>query len=243
MKFMFILFSVLITPLMALSQAYPIAKNSAIKKYELNPGEQVAELAMDNGKKWKVGLSVPELREGEKVPLVLALHWAGEGDQFKRYTECLAYPALKNYRAIIVAPSAEGGHWIDFNNEIRVIKLVEQILKYWPVDPNKVLITGYSNGAIGTWFYCHNYAELFTAGLPISGFYDAANMEVPMYVLHGSADELFSPAKVESEMKRSRQAGSDIQFKLLDGYSHHDACRYVAEMKAAFKVIKAKHLE
>ena len=201
-------------------QYYPTTTKNSIKNYKLEKGRKTDEFLLDNDKKWAVKLSIPEIKKGEKVPLIIALHWAGKKDTYKEYANCLAFPSFEFLNGIIIAPSGDGFHWIHEKNERRVIKLIKQILKYWPIDKQKVIITGYSNGAIGSWYYSKKHAKLFAAALPVAVFYKKpSKIKVPMYILHGKKDELFNANLVETSIKKSIQKKSEITYKILPKYS------------------------
>lgn len=211
---------------------YPTMTKNSVKKYELKKGRKTYDFTMDNNKKWKIRLSIPEIKKDEKVPLIIALHWAGKKDTYKEYSDCLAFPALEFLNGIIVAPSDDGFHWIHKKNERRVIKLIKQILKYWPVDKQKVIITGYSNGAIGAWHYSKKYAKLFAAAIPVAGFYKKpSKVKVPLYILHGEKDELFNSKLVETSIKKSVKKKTKIIYKILPKYTHFTGCSYTEELK------------
>ncbi|QNM86203.1 hypothetical protein H9W90_03525 [Polaribacter pectinis] len=54
---------------------YPTTKKSSVKEYQLKKGRKTHEFILDNNKKWSVRLSIPEIKKGEKVPLIIALYW------------------------------------------------------------------------------------------------------------------------------------------------------------------------
>ena len=96
----------------------------------------------------------------------------------------------------------------------------------------KVIITGYSNGAIGTWYYSKKHSKLFTAAIPVAGFYKKpSRIKVPMYILHGENDELFNATLVEAAIKKSIEKKSIINYKILPKYSHFMGCYYMKELK------------
>jgi predicted peptidase len=63
----------------------------------------------------------------------------------------LVEPALRELRAIIVAPDCNGSDWTQSNSEQDVLELLDHVEAAYNIDPNKTLITGYSMGDIGTW--------------------------------------------------------------------------------------------
>ena len=216
----------------------PIVKPKFVKTFELKQGIHHVSLEMNNGKSWDVNISVPELESNEKVPLVIALHWAGTGNTYKEYSECLAFPGFSNYKAIIIAPSGDVSHWITGYNEYRVINLVKQLKKHWPIIEDKISVTGYSNGAIGAWQYAQKYPKIFTAAFAQSGSYDSAQLKIPMYVLHGKKDELFNVSSIENSLKASERLGSTISFSILEDYSHFMGCAYVSALKKQIQLAK-----
>lgn len=210
---------------------YPKVKKSEIKKYALKKGVYDRQFILTNGKKWNYQISIPTIKEGEKVPLILALHWAGGGNTYKEYSNCLAFPALKFLNAIIIAPSADGGHWVEPMNEEKVITLMKDIKKHWPIEDNKIIVTGYSNGGIGSWHYAKKYPKLFSAAIPMAGYYSAEKIDVPLYIIHGEMDELFDVNKVGEDVNGSVALGSKIKYEVLPGLSHYAACSYVDALK------------
>lgn len=199
---------------------------SSVKKYELHKGRHLVNFNLNNGNYIDISLSIPEIILEKKVPLIIALHWAGGLNTYKTYSECLAFPALEFMNAIVVAPSDHGLHWVDKQNEKKLIKLIDSIIKHWPIDPSKIIITGYSNGGIASWFYAEKYSKIFRAAIPMSGTYDAAKIEIPLYVIHGKKDELFNFYKVQNTISQSIVKGSKIQLTLIEDYSHFMGCYY-----------------
>ena len=135
-------------------------------------------------------------------------------------------------------------HWLEEENEYRIIKLIRQILRFWPIDKKKVIVTGYSNGAIGAWQYSYKHSNLFAAALPIAGYYDKPiKTEVPIYALHGGKDELFDSKIVEDTWKKSINKKSKITYKILPDYSHFMGCYYTEELKKMVSKMQKEVLE
>ena len=200
--------------------------HTTVKKYELKPGRHLVSFNTTSGKTIDVNLSVPDIKPNDKVPLIIALHWAGNSAAYKDYSECLAFPALEFMNAIIVAPSDHGLHWVADENESKLIKLIDNMVKHWPIDSSKIIITGYSNGGIGSWYYAKEYPDVFKVAIPMSGLYEVANIEIPVYVIHGKKDELFNVYNVQNTILKSVEKGSQIQLKLLENHSHYMGCAY-----------------
>lgn len=219
--------------------SYPTVLKKELKNFSLQRGVTDTLFKMTDGTDWNMYISIPEIKD-QKVPLVIALHWAGNAQTYQEFYKCLIGPAFKDTQAIIIAPSSDGLHWIMPNNKKRVVQLVKQLIKYWPIEDDKVLITGYSNGGIGSWQLSEKYPKLFTALVPMAESYNNKLIKVPVYAIHGMDDELFPIITVTDQLEQSREKGSSIQLYKLPCYSHYQACAYADKLKEVLKTVKEK---
>ena len=220
---------------------YPVVKDSEIKNFEIKEGVFDHTFLLDNGEEWPLKISIPNIVKGQKYPLVIALHWAGNDktyNEYNEFSECLVLPGFSDLNAIIIAPSSDAGKWFLPNNELRVIDLIHKLMKHWPIDVNQIVITGYSNGAIGSWQYIQNHPDLFNTAIVMAGNYTIAKIEIPVFVIHGKNDELFLLGVVEHYIKESQLKGSTIKLIKLNKFSHFMACAYVNALKAVVKKMK-----
>ena len=158
-----------------------------------------------------MGIDAP----GAKVPLVIAAHFGGTvtpwlgGD----YAELLVVPALASLGAVIVAPDAGTAQgWSDVD-ESRVMWLAKEIQRVYPIDPGKVVMTGYSAGGAQTWQVANRNQDFFTAVIPMSARPRSTGSawRIPAYVIHSRDDELIPVASVESYVAEQQAAGARMQ--------------------------------
>ena len=207
-------------------------------KIDTTAGHRNISLHLTSEHSWNMRISFPDNKPGKK-PLVVALHWAGGGDTYKQFSECLAEPGTSSLQAIVIAPDGEFLLWTTKYNEDKIVKLVTMAIKFWNIDPSKVLVTGYSNGGIGSWFFADKHPELFSAGIPIaSAYHPEKKIEIPLYIIHGEKDELFNVHQTASYVEKARKFGSNIQFVVSPGLTHYMACDYVDELKKASKWVQ-----
>ncbi|GAB1858579.1 hypothetical protein MHTCC0001_34180 [Flavobacteriaceae bacterium MHTCC 0001] len=216
----------------------PKLKNSSIKSFPLKEGVYDTTLKLTNNESWPITVSVPKIVGDEKVPLIIALHWAGRQNTYKEFGNCLAFPGLDALNGIIVVPSSKQGNWLLPENEQRIIDLVRKAIKHWPVAKDKVLITGYSNGGIASWQYAIKYPRLFSVGIAMAGKYKKARLKIPMYVIHSKGDELFSFDDIQKTVVVSKNLGSSIELTIINELSHYVACSYMNVLRA--KAIEIK---
>ncbi len=168
-----------------------------------------------------------------RFPLVVFLHGAGGGDA-KRMLECLVEPALRSLRPIILGPRSDGGEWWTENDTAVVLGLAEAAAQAWPVEKERTVIVGYSNGGIGAWFFARRYPQSFSAAIPIASNHSiAGESSIPVYAIHGDRDELFGIAEVRARMTELEALGFDVRLHEKSRGSHFDPCSYLPELESA----------
>ena len=211
----------------------PLLTEEMVRDVSLDPGITVGVINMLGSVDWSYALSVPEIDGDKKVPLIIGLHW-WEGNEGEQYLRCLADPGFKKLNAIIFAPDAGDYYFWEEANYSLILTLIEYAKKYWPIDENKIIVSGYSNGGIATWFFGINYPEIFSAAIPMASYYDYnKKLKIPFYVVHSESDELFPLAATEDIVNLLSNKGSDIQLQVMDGLSHYTSCSYNTSLRSA----------
>ena len=152
-----------------------------------------------------------------KYPLVIFLHGSGErGDdneaQLKWGVQHFASDeVMKSSKPIVIAPQCpQNMSWSNFSDEPLslndepsepmklLIELISEMLANYPVDENRIYITGLSMGGFGTFDAITRYPDLFAAAVPVCGGGDiskaATFSQVPLWIFHGALDEAVDPA-------------------------------------------------
>lgn len=212
----------------------PLPMVTEMQIVDLTPGTRNGQLKLTDQSNWTYRMHVPEYESGMRLPLIIALHWSGGDRTYLEYSECLAEPGLGHLNGIIFTPSAGRHSWWEENLETRLLRFIELAKAHWPIDPNKILITGYSNGGIGTWHFAQQHPELFSVALPMAA---SANVfkksSVPFYVIHGLDDELFSASDNRQAMERAEALGTRVKLMELPEKSHFMACQYADALRMA----------
>lgn len=215
------------------SQTISLPTKESLLSVDLTPGFRTSQMMLSEGKSMIYSMYVPDSISLGKVPLILALHGGnGDSQSAKNFMECLPLNALREMDAIIFAPT--GGQWWSELHSARVVELVRQAKMHWPIDSNKIAVTGYSNGGTGSIHFALEHPASFSAAIPMAAnFSEDKCPEIPTYFIHGSEDSFYSPTELENRIKGLQQNGCDIQLKLIDGFGHQDACRLGPELFAA----------
>jgi predicted esterase len=153
-------------------------------------------------------LFVPAHLEARTLyPLVLHLHGGeGPGDdnlrQF-RHPDALVFVSPANqakHPCFMVSPqvSSEDSRrypeWTWGHLRERLVGMLTNLLAQYPIDPDRLYLTGYSMGGVGTFRVVDAYPGLFAAAVPMAGLSvgnsSVTNLtRVPMWVFHGAQDQ------------------------------------------------------
>lgn len=208
-------------------------------------GIYTREVILENNLKMRYTISVPEtVSENIKIPLILALHYGGEVTPFysKEYLNLLVRPALKKLEAIIAAPDCPGNGWANPEVESAVMEFLEIIKAQYNIDPNRIIITGYSMGGLGTWYLATRHHEMFSAAIPMSAIPDLGNTPVvkdlPFFVIHSRNDELLSIDLLKQFIQKYKSKGGVIKFQEVRGIRHYDTYHFIKPLKEAVPWIK-----
>ena len=172
----------------------------------------------------------------KSYPLVLFLHDADErGDdnysQLKWGVSHFAKPKMREkYPAFVVAPQVpKGEYWSSlksvgdtssFTQPMSeepsppmklTIRLLDKLQNEFSVDSDRMYVTGISMGGFGTFDIIQRHANKFAAAVPISGGGDLTQAfmltDIPMWVFHGTNDEVVHPDFSRSMIEAIRIAG------------------------------------
>ena len=109
------------------------------------------------------GVAYPEEYDpARKWPLLVHLHGLGGSGLY----QCRARPEPG---MIVVAPRGRGGMDYKFVGEPDVLRVVEEALRLFPVDTNRVYLTGNSMGGTGSWHIASRFPDRFAAIMPVCG--------------------------------------------------------------------------
>lgn len=215
--------------------------DKAFSELDIKTGTNDFSLDVPGNLKWNFRIIAPDVSDGEKKPLFVHMHGAAGGDpDAHKSTACYMEPGLENIEAFVISPNGGVAQWYEPVNQSQVMGLVNYAIKYLEVDPNKVVVVGYSNGGNGSWFFAETQPTVFSAGIPMASSYNTVGtngqprkIDTPLYVIHGENDELFPLAQTQTWVEQSIEAGSQIEFVVAPGLVHNEPCEYVSYLQDA----------
>ena len=160
----------------------------------------------------------------KRWPLMLFLHGSGESGtnlaRVKVHGPPKVVESKPDFPFILVSPQSAGRGW---NAEL-LNELLDQIMKDYRVDADRVYLTGLSMGGFGTWSLAAAHPEKFAAVAPICGggnTNDAAKLaKLPIWVFHGAKDKTVPPERSKAMVEAIKAAGGNPQFTLYPEAGH-----------------------
>jgi hypothetical protein len=146
------------------------------------------------GRAYHVALSVPPTYQPVKsYGLVVCLHGAGfTGDAYLE-----RWQARLGEDYVLACPTTPMGAWFTRSAEELVLATIRSVQRRYHIDPDRIFLTGMSNGGIGAWVIGMHDAPLFAGIAPMASGLDnvllpfLANLRsTPIYIIHGVKDQV-----------------------------------------------------
>jgi predicted peptidase len=186
-------------------------------------------------------LKPAKIEPGQKYPLVLFLHGAGErGDNNEAQLihgvpEFAKAKNREKYPCFLIAPQCpKGQRWANWSERKLVdqptepmrlvIALLAQAQKEYPIDPQRIYVTGLSMGGYGTWDLISRYPDQFAAAVPICGGGDegqaAKIAQIPIWVFHGAKDPAVKVERSRTMVAALKKAGGHPKYTEYPDVEH-----------------------
>lgn len=180
-----------------------------------------------------------------KYPLVVFLHGAGErgNDNVKQLihgASLFSKPeSLKNYPCYFIAPQCPiDKRWVEVDWKLQfhsmpeqisenlgfTVQLIDSLIKNYPIDINRIYVTGLSMGGFGTWDIICRFPDKFAAAAPICGGGDENLAEkinkIPIWAFHGSNDKLVTVYRSRNMINALKKTGGKPKYTEYPGVGH-----------------------
>lgn len=157
------------------------------------------------GRSYALAISVPATYQPSKAyGLVVCLHGAGFAGE--AYLERWQPRLGEEY--LLACPTYAAGAWFTRRAEDLVLATIQQMRRRYHVDPDRIFLTGMSNGGIGAWLVGMHHAPMFAGIAPMASGLDdvlmpflANLMNTPVYIIHGAKDQVM-PVELSRSISR-----------------------------------------
>jgi pimeloyl-ACP methyl ester carboxylesterase len=186
--------------------------------YGLEPvGLQPSQPVQVRGRTYGYGLSVPQsYQPSQAYGLVVCLHGAGfTGDAYlERWRPRLGEDYL------LACPTLPSGAWWTRQAEDLVLATIRSVEAQYHVDPDRIFLTGMSNGGIGTYLIGMHHASLFAGLAPMASGLDGVLLpflenlrHTPLYIIHGRNDQVMPVELSRSIVKEMGRLGYEFTYR------------------------------
>jgi phospholipase/carboxylesterase len=199
--------------------ARPAAENTGVMHEHNEPGSRGG-----------FSLYVPEYYTPDRTwPVVMAMH-GGSGNGRNFLWSWLR--DARSFGAILIAPTATGPTWALMgkdNDSPNLARIMETVRSSWNVDPDRMLLTGMSDG--GTFCYVSGLDSTspFTHLAPVASTFHPLMAEMadavrlcglPIFLVHGKLDWMFPVEVARHTREALSAAGAGVTYREIDDLSH-----------------------
>ena len=193
---------------------------------KLTPKFELLSISPSGGETMKYWLNIPEGAH-ENGAVLLFLHGTGETkkpDRVKNLPQVQFPDKYKGDKYILVAPVGNKEYFLERSAKNTLKALLEQVIKEYKVDRNKVYIAGFSGGTVGAWGFANDNPGYFKGALMVSccGGFRASNFKnTKVLAISGTeGDERFYVNCMQENVDSVLAAGGVAKKITLDGYNH-----------------------
>jgi predicted esterase len=219
MKFYFYMFLVFFVSFCSFSQEKDIksGRNEQVLNVEINR-KIIANYLLYLPKQY--------FTEKKDWPLIMFLHGGeGRGNDLKKLNWYRIPKMLEKNDSlpfIVISPQCPAGEmWTDAE---LLMTLLNEVIKKYSVDTNRIYLTGYSMGGNGAWYLAYKYPEKFAAVAPMSGvtitWWASRLKNIPIWAFHGLKDNIVQASETEKMVKAIKDEGGNVRFSLDSNESH-----------------------
>jgi predicted peptidase len=190
-----------------------------------------------------VKYSPAEAEANKPWPLILFLHGSGERgtelDKVKLWSPFAHLESGHPLPAFVIAPQCPlDVHWHELLDDLD--GLLDMLLNDYPIDADRVLLTGFSMGGFGAWRWAQRRPGRFAALMPVGGNgFDvrgyrvsrdlAALQSLPIWLIHGARDPVI-PVSGADEMAQAL-AATGVHF----GYTRYPHAAHTEAATLAYQ--------
>ncbi len=160
---------------------------------------------------------------GDPRPLALCLHGAmGSSAEFM----AIWLRALHSHCWYGLVPKSPGMTWDPKGDFPALLDLVRRTVARENIDPQKILVTGLSDGGSAALELAFTNPGSFAAASCVSGVLkpwvpvESCPKKFPVHLMHGSNDMLFPVQLARSAEARLRSAGISVKYVEIQGMNH-----------------------
>jgi len=160
----------------------------------------------------------------QRWPLMLFLHGAGDAGTNMARVKILGPPKIveskPDFPFILVSPQSPVRSW----NLDALNGLLDDVIRRYDVDKDRVYLTGASMGGSATWAFAIAHPEKFAAIVPVCGSGNPAEADklihLPIWVFQGAKDPVVHLERAQAMVDAVKAAGGNVKFTVYPDAGH-----------------------
>jgi len=180
-------------------------------------------------------LYVPDGAGSQPLPLIVYLHGgSGKGSDLSLITGTAGFPQylqqgqLGDVQAYVLCPQcpANQSGWRALSKQ--VFTLIDQVSATYPVNKDKIILTGHSMGGTGTWALAALAPERFSCIIPMSGSTKVSDRNkealstLSVWAFAGEKDKVVDPASSTNLIALLQEVNPNSKLTLFPDAEHRD---------------------
>jgi len=123
----------------------------------------------------------------------------------------------------------KGATWFDAVGQQMVMDEITAVKQQYPIDPNKIFLSGFSDGGSGVYYFAMTQPDPFAGFIAMNGSLKVASMlgeeeifpcnmnQKPLYILNTTGDSLYPLEQITPSIDFLRKENPNITFKTPTG--------------------------
>jgi len=166
-----------------------------------------------------------------KYPTILFLHGIGESGNDLNNLKKNGFPRNlegdQTFPFVFVmpqCPSSTEWYYTNADNVTAMRTFLDDIVARFPVDTNRIYITGLSMGGIGSWYFTIKLPTRFAALVPVAfrgdGWSPCPAKDIPVWAFHGAKDAVIPFANAQALVDQFNACGGSVRFTVYPNGGH-----------------------
>lgn len=140
--------------------------------------------------------------------------------------------AEKNNYILLFPVANADAMWWDETGTANVLSQIKFVKTHYNINDNAVFMTGFSDGASGSFYFAMCYPDLFAGFIPLNGHMGVASIDGgietyaqnmfnrPLQVINTDIDDLYPDVEMREMNRLAIKAGADINYRTYTGIGH-----------------------
>jgi predicted esterase len=166
-----------------------------------------------------------------KLPAILFLHGYGSASNDLATLKKEGFPRNlegdQQFPFIFIMPQCPPTtewYYTNVDNVNAMRMFLDDILARFPIDPDRLYISGLSMGGIGSWYFAINLPTRFAALVPVAfrgdGWSPSPAKDIPVWAFHGTKDNVIPLTKAQALVDQFKDAGGSVRFTIYPDGGH-----------------------